>query len=489
LACNLTIFLGMAGVGNAIVLQREDSGSDVFDLQDALTSAGFYVPATGYYGDLTEEAVLAFQQAHGLVADGIAGPETLAVLGIGTVATSDIVVTSNSSSLAFGDRGSAVFELQAALNNSGYSVPVDGVFGELTQNAVLAFQQDANLFVDGVVGSETLAALNGESAQNDSVEISSGTLKLGDQGSAVVDLQVALNNAGYFLLTDGDFGAATQEALLAFQQDSGLIADGVAGPETFAMLSEELTQTSDSGIASETLELGDRGSAVEELQTALAVKGYYTGAIDGDFGEQTETAVVAFQQDMGLVDDGIAGYNTAISAIGDSGGLISIASPYSTASFYSDSGVGDMPGGGGGSISSSLLAEAITQTDTLSTKPFDPSLSEVVIRFNDEIGSNISATMQVRPNVILAPAKRGIPDSIDSGPLVDELQLRLSDLGCFRSRAGIEGYYNGNTTIAVENFQSSNDLPVDGVAGSETLSKLFGGTSSACDSIQLAGNL
>ncbi|MCP4327995.1 MAG: hypothetical protein GY791_06110 [Alphaproteobacteria bacterium] len=58
------------------------------------------------------------------------------------------------------------------------------------------------------------------------------------------------------------------------------------------------------------LQNGDEGPAVELLQRALAAKGFSPGAIDGDFGGKTDTAVRAFQRATGLTADGIAGDDT-----------------------------------------------------------------------------------------------------------------------------------------------------------------------------------
>lgn len=60
------------------------------------------------------------------------------------------------------------------------------------------------------------------------------------------------------------------------------------------------------------LKRGDRGEAVVALQKGLQKLGYYKGAIDGDYGEKTATAIVAFQSCY--FTDGIADEKT-ISAI------------------------------------------------------------------------------------------------------------------------------------------------------------------------------
>jgi Putative peptidoglycan binding domain len=80
----LTLTLGFTTCGltnTALALQRNDSGSEVEALQSSLTDAGYFnASTTGFYGEFTEEAVINFQQDRGLVADGVAGSETLATL-------------------------------------------------------------------------------------------------------------------------------------------------------------------------------------------------------------------------------------------------------------------------------------------------------------------------------------------------------------------------------------------------------------------------
>ncbi|MCD8006174.1 MAG: spore cortex-lytic enzyme [Oscillospiraceae bacterium] len=58
-------------------------GSEVTAIQEALQERGLFSgEVTGYYGTKTQTAVRRFQQQKGLTVDGIAGPETLAALGI-----------------------------------------------------------------------------------------------------------------------------------------------------------------------------------------------------------------------------------------------------------------------------------------------------------------------------------------------------------------------------------------------------------------------
>lgn len=57
----------------------------------------------------------------------------------------------------------------------------------------------------------------------------------------------------------------------------------------------------------ETLRLGSKGQAVRNLQRKLTELGFYTMAIDGDFGPGTQTAVIEYQKARNLMPDGVVG--------------------------------------------------------------------------------------------------------------------------------------------------------------------------------------
>lgn len=67
---------------------------------------------------------------------------------------------STTEKLRWGSEGSAVEQLQSALNDHGASLSVDGKFGALTHGAVKDYQRSHDLKIDGVVGPETRGALN-----------------------------------------------------------------------------------------------------------------------------------------------------------------------------------------------------------------------------------------------------------------------------------------------------------------------------------------
>jgi peptidoglycan hydrolase-like protein with peptidoglycan-binding domain len=69
--------------GGSGYMSRGESSYHVKKLQNRLADLGYFnANSTGYYGKLTAHAVKAFQEDCGLSADGIAGPATLAALGI-----------------------------------------------------------------------------------------------------------------------------------------------------------------------------------------------------------------------------------------------------------------------------------------------------------------------------------------------------------------------------------------------------------------------
>jgi peptidoglycan hydrolase-like protein with peptidoglycan-binding domain len=63
-------------------------------------------------------------------------------------------------------------------------------------------------------------------------------------------------------------------------------------------------------VSAAVLSRGARGATVADLQSRLKAAGFDPGGVDGDFGPQTRTAVIAFQQANGLNADGVVGPKT-----------------------------------------------------------------------------------------------------------------------------------------------------------------------------------
>jgi peptidoglycan hydrolase-like protein with peptidoglycan-binding domain len=239
-----------------------------------------------------------------------------------------------------GDRGSDVSYLQNLLNQEGYDVAVTGYYGSQTTSQVTNFQSDSRLTADGIAGDSTFAALEGGFVPLQP-GTGSGLLRQGDSGSDVTEVQDLLFKAGYFNgASTGYFGSATTDAVIAFQYDSNLTADGVVGSATLAALRGNggLIPIGPDPVGSGALSYGSSGSAVRTVQTLLNARGY-TVSVDGVFGGTTEQKVKAFQYDNYLLDDGVVGSAT-LAALNKERPLLPGTSEPGNSYIYGDSGSG-----------------------------------------------------------------------------------------------------------------------------------------------------
>lgn len=137
-------------------------------------------------------------------------------------------------------------------------------------------------------------------------------LKQGATSDGVLLLQKRLLDLGYYQGNlDGMFGQGTYKAVTGFQSDNSLAADGIAGQATLQALNISTATVSGSAASGgQVLKQGSAGDIVFLLQKKLLDLGYYQGALDGNFGSGTKSAVARFQSDCGLAVDGIAGSET-----------------------------------------------------------------------------------------------------------------------------------------------------------------------------------
>ncbi|MBD2016685.1 peptidoglycan-binding protein [Microcoleus sp. FACHB-53] len=173
---SFSIALGVLGITHqaSAAVQEGDQGTEVTAVQQRLQELGYFkANITGYFGTLTKDAVIQFQQAKGLEPDGIVGTDTLVALGgqpkpgakpVRELSSQPLpspksVKVSTARNLRLGDRGSQVSALQESLAVAGFPGGADGIFDEATQKAVMRFQQTQGLAPDGIVGPQTLAAL------------------------------------------------------------------------------------------------------------------------------------------------------------------------------------------------------------------------------------------------------------------------------------------------------------------------------------------
>lgn len=128
-----------------------------------------------------------------------------------------------------GSQGNFVYLLQFILNQYGYNLSVDGIFGTRTLNAVRDFQRNNSLSVDGLVGNNTWKTLLTLPPYP--------LLKQNSRGAYVTFLQQLLESNLYPVGgIDGIFGTRTLNAVRAFQQANGLTVDGIVGNNTWNAL-------------------------------------------------------------------------------------------------------------------------------------------------------------------------------------------------------------------------------------------------------------
>lgn len=225
----LLIVIGMAVLAcapayalKASTLCRGSKGENVRLLQQALIGTGYLAgKADGKFGPMTEDAVIRFQKANNLTADGLAGTKTLSLLLGGqstqvvqpavtvpasqasapaqassSSASSQVPAPAASSSssglfggdystISIGDRGSRVKTMQQALITLKYlSGKADGIFGQQTLKAVYTFQSRSGLKQDGLAGKKTLTALESAVRSGSTVSQASSSTQAAQSSSS-----------------------------------------------------------------------------------------------------------------------------------------------------------------------------------------------------------------------------------------------------------------------------------------------------------------
>lgn len=277
--------------------------------------------------------------------------------------------------------------------------------------------------------------------------LKSTTMTVGSKGEQVRLLQQALIALGYLDgKADGIFGPKTENAVIKFQQSQGLTADGLAGTGTQTRLyslnsgsgSKETATAapvatpapakSSSSLPNEgglfgnnyaTIRPGDKGTRVTVLQTCLIKLKYLDGKADGKFGQKTEKAVKAFQKAYGLKADGLAGKKTLTKLEAAVTGDISAAT--------------------------ATPAPAATPAPTAAPAPASAEVTPVI-----------------KNGEYLCKGNKG--------EQVTLMQTRLKEL---KYDVKVTGTFDETTRLAVVAFQQRNKLSADGVAGVNTLTKLY----------------
>ena len=341
------------GSWGGTALHTGSTGSAVEQVQFWLNTLAQYESALpslavdGRYGAATASAVRAFQRRYGLTVDGVVGRETWNAIYNEFRSIQSDNGTPNAypgTALREGASGQNVRLVQFWLKiaHTVYSrlndLTVDGKFGAATTAAVKRFQTYFGLTSDGVVGRTTWNKLY--EVYNDIANklLSSslrpgeypGILRRGSSGTAVRELQFYLYLLSAYESSipavgiDGSFGAATENAVRAYQRFAGLTVDGIVGRATWESLYGKASALRSSGpvvtlkrlpYPGQPLTVGSEGSDVLYYTILLRRIAYYFESVEtpplatGYTGE-TAAATRSAQALLGLPETGIADAET-----------------------------------------------------------------------------------------------------------------------------------------------------------------------------------
>ena len=346
-------------------LRQGDRGTAVFTLQRQLNRITKDYPflglltVDGVFGSRMTETVKRFQKQFNLTADGVVGRQTWYKISYIYVSVKDLAeLTSEGETAAgtlsdgtwggtvlrVGSSGSAVEQLQFWLNtlaqyeSSIPSVTVDGVYGSGTAGAVRAFQRRYGLSVDGVVGRTTWNKLYEvyNDIANRLLTASlrpgeyPGVLRRGSTGTAVRELQFYLYLMSAYessipaVSIDGSFGAATENAVRAYQRFAKLTVDGVVGRTTWNSLYGKASILRVSGpvvtlkrlpYPGTPLAVGATGDAVLYYNLLLQRIAYYFDSVESPplsdrYTDETAASTRSAQALLDLPETGVADAET-----------------------------------------------------------------------------------------------------------------------------------------------------------------------------------
>ena len=341
------------GSWGGTALRTGSTGSAVEQVQFWLNTLAQYesvlpsLAVDGRYGAATASAVRAFQRRYGLTVDGVVGRETWNAIYNEFRSIQSDNGTPNAypgTALREGASGQNVRLVQFWLKiaHTVYSrlndLTVDGRFGAATTAAVKRFQTYFGLTSDGVVGRTTWNKLY--EVYNDIANklLSSslrpgeypGILRRGSSGTAVRELQFYLYLLSAYESSipavgiDGSFGAATENAVRAYQRFAGLTVDGIVGRATWDSLYGKASALRSSGpvvtlkrlpYPGQPLTVGSEGSDVLYYTILLRRIAYYFESVEAPplatvYTGETAAATRSAQALLGLPETGSADAET-----------------------------------------------------------------------------------------------------------------------------------------------------------------------------------
>ena len=498
-------------------LKYGSTGEAVKVIQSKLKELGYFNGSIGgNYLAQTEAAVKAFQSANGLTADGIATPElqqmilaagaTQAPTATPAPTESGIAATvklgNASSRLNVRASASTSSAIRGTLKN-GQSVTVTGTSGawsQITTGTISGYVMTQYLSIASqstpTPSPEVTPAPTDAPAQNETA-----TVKLGNPSSrlnvrrgpgthtAVVGT-LSHGQRVTVIGTSGSWSQISAGTMSGYVMTSYLQSTKADSPETTPAPTTEATNAPDG----ETLKYGSTGEAVKTLQRALQKLGYFTGSIGGNYLNQTEEAVRAYQLGNGLTADGIATPEIQRMILKAASDISSEPAPTIT-SAPETSGTAATVRLGNTSSRLNVRASASTSSSIVGTLSHGQS---VVITGTSGAWSRITAgkisgcvmTQYLRtgsapaaePTVQPTTQPTAAPETDDetlkygsTGDAVKVIQRKLKELGYFDGSIG--GNYLTKTEAAVKAFQSANGMTADGVATKEVQRRILGASS------------
>ena len=493
-----------ASGGNAgTTLKLNSQGTKVSQLQTDLKQLGYYyAKITGNFGAKTEAAVKAFQKAKGLTADGVAGTKTLDAIAVAVDKAGGSSSGSSSTNMKLGSTGTAVSALQQNLTTLGYYYgDITGHYGNLTQQAVKKFQKAKGLTQDGVASTATLNAIT-SALKNAGVDVGPGTvattLREGDKGTAVTELQTMLKKLNYYY--GSITGSLTKQAVRKFQDANKLTVDGVAGPATINKLRSLTGGSADSGSSSGSTVTTDKSYGkitkdnvylrssystsssakaslssgklvrITKTYTVGGVKWYYITVNIGSYtyngyvrSDMMTTISEAEYNKEGGDSDNSAGDQETIGMIKVTGNNVSLRYQPSTSA---------------NRVGTANIGDCFYYVDTVdgwfqTRSGYWISRSYAAVMTDEEVKAYIKNNG--------GSGNTGSSYTLGStGSMVSYIQTALTALEYYDRQ--ITGHYGRYTKDAVRAFQRDNNLTADGVCGTATLAaiqKAYSGSSSA----------
>ncbi len=228
--------------------------------------------------------------------------------------------------LMVGSYGSEVARVQKYLNALSKveypvlgTISVDGRYGSDTEKTVTLYQTLSNLTPDGIVGEDTWDTLVDD--YNSKIGGSADTypgipLSSGMSGQDVTHMQNYLNalaknpyTAIEELNVDGTFGDGTQNSTILMQMQFALKNDGIIGENTWDKIVQlqsrkEHVITQYPGYY---ISVGASGNEVRFIQSYCNSNRGISLTINGEYGQETQSAVITIQEKNNLKADGIVG--------------------------------------------------------------------------------------------------------------------------------------------------------------------------------------